>query len=97
MEIICKECGWKGDFSKLFIRREVRGNQFVTIMSCPQCDMRNIERTKKWRVEVFVDGESVLSIEDDSLAGVDNIQDHAGTVRKCAKHLLSFIGEEWKP
>lgn len=49
---------------------------------------------EKWKVEVYREGEQILAIEDDSLSGIENIQDYSDTVRTCAYHLLSFIGEE---
>jgi hypothetical protein len=47
----------------------------------------------KWRVEVHENAEMILVIEDDSLYGVDDIDQHSETVVKCAEHLLAFIGK----
>lgn len=46
-----------------------------------------------WGVDVRVNGQGVLTIESNSMSGIENIQDHADAVRTCAMHLLSFIGE----
>jgi hypothetical protein len=46
-----------------------------------------------WAVHVEVDGERILSIESECLSGVPDIDRYADTVRNCAQHLLSFIGD----
>lgn len=50
--------------------------------------------SKYWSVTVSINGDEVLTIGKDELAGVPNIEDHANEVRECARHLLAFIGEE---
>lgn len=45
-----------------------------------------------WAVHVEVDAVRILSIESECLSGVHDIDRHADTVRNCAQHLLSFIG-----
>jgi len=46
-----------------------------------------------WGVNVEINGERVLSIESNSLSGIENIEEFADTIRTCALHLLAFIGE----
>jgi hypothetical protein len=48
--------------------------------------------SQHWGVSVYANGERILSIESNSLGGIENIEDFADTVRECAHHLLSFIG-----
>jgi hypothetical protein len=50
--------------------------------------------TEHWRVVVFADGEQILAIEPEMLAGADITDDYADTIRHCARHLLSFVGPE---
>ena len=45
-----------------------------------------------WTVSVEVDGENVLTISSQHLAGATDVDRHAATVRHCAEHLLAFIG-----
>lgn len=47
-----------------------------------------------WAVTVSINGDEVLTIGRDELAGIPNIDDYAKQVRECARHLLAFIGEE---
>jgi hypothetical protein len=47
-----------------------------------------------WGVDVRINGECVLTIEKDSLSGIENISDYADIVRMCAEHLLTFIGKD---
>lgn len=49
---------------------------------------------QSWAVTVAVNGEDILTIGSTHLSGIENIDDYADAVRTCAKHLLSFIGEE---
>jgi hypothetical protein len=49
---------------------------------------------KTWEVSISVDGENVLTIGHNHLAGAGNIGEHADVVRTCARHLLSFIGDD---
>lgn len=49
---------------------------------------------RHFRVEVSVNGEPVLSIETEMLAGVPNIDEYAQEIRHAAHHLLAFIGPE---
>lgn len=50
-----------------------------------------------WAVTVNVNGEDVLTISHNHLAGVENIDDYADVVRECGRHLLSFIGNVQEP
>ena len=45
-----------------------------------------------WAVTVEVNGENILTIGHNHLAGIENIDDYADVVRNCGQHLLSFIG-----
>ena len=49
--------------------------------------------SEHWAVLVQVDGETVLTIGHNHLAGVDDIDQHAETIRTAANHLLGFIGD----
>lgn len=53
-----------------------------------------MEEVQHWGVDVRIDGERVLTIESNSLSGIDNIDKYKETVKECAYHLLSFIGGE---
>jgi len=46
-----------------------------------------------WGVDIRVNGERALTIESNSLSGINNIADYADTVLECAHHLLAFIGD----
>lgn len=47
-----------------------------------------------WSVEIKVDGKRILTIEKDSLGGIENINDYKFYIQECASALLSFIGHE---
>lgn len=66
-----------------------------TVVLSGQIYMRakKVTDMEHWGVDVRVNGQGVLTIESNSMSGVENIQDHADAVRTCAMHLLSFIGE----
>lgn len=49
---------------------------------------------RHFRVTVSVDGEEILAIETEMLAGVENIEDYAEEIRHAAHHPLAFIGPE---
>lgn len=49
---------------------------------------------QSWEVAVNVNGETVLTLGHNHLAGIDNIDDYADAVRTCARHLLAFIGDQ---
>jgi hypothetical protein len=51
-----------------------------------------LKPVEHWGVDIRINGERVLSIESNSLSGIENISDYADTVRTCAEHLLAFIG-----
>lgn len=61
---------------------------------CDKKKDRNIGPVQGWAVNVHVNGIQILNIESECLSGIPNIDDYADTVRNCAKHLLSFIGDE---
>ena len=48
---------------------------------------------KHWAVSVAVNGETILTIESNCLSGIEDIGPHEDTIRTCANHLLSFIGD----
>ena len=52
------------------------------------------EELQGWSVTVERNGVRLLTIEKDSVGGVENIGDFAPLVRDCAEHLLSFIGRD---
>ena len=45
-----------------------------------------------FRVAVAVDGGEVLTIESNSLSGVENVTDYRKEILEAAKHLIAFIG-----
>jgi hypothetical protein len=47
-----------------------------------------------WRVEVYAEGEHILSIEPEMVSGADMTEDYADTIRHCAAHLIGFVGSE---
>ncbi len=47
---------------------------------------------ENWSVTVTVGGEDILRLSSDGLCGREDISNFAPTVRKCADHLLAFIG-----
>jgi hypothetical protein len=48
---------------------------------------------KHFAVSVVRDGECILTIESNCLAGKDLTQEDEQCIRDCAQHLLSFIGK----
>src|SRR6185437_3108490 len=46
-----------------------------------------------WSVTINVNAQDILTIADNCLSGIDNIEDFAPVVRNCAEHLLSFLGD----
>lgn len=53
------------------------------------------EPVQSWEVEVRINGETILTIGGlgaAHIAGIENIDEYAETVREVAKHLESFIG-----
>jgi hypothetical protein len=53
-----------------------------------------MKAVQHWGVDIRINGERVLTIESNSLSGIENISDFADTVRECAEHLLAFIGDK---
>ncbi|MCK9394210.1 MAG: hypothetical protein M0Q44_01300 [Methylobacter sp.] len=51
-------------------------------------------RAVHWRVEVYADGEQILAIEPEIVAGDEITPDYADTIRHCADHLRGFVGQE---
>jgi hypothetical protein len=51
-----------------------------------------MSETKHWRVAISIDGEEVLAIEPEMLAGIPDIDKHRDEIIKAANHLLAFIG-----
>lgn len=47
-----------------------------------------------WYIEIHINGEDVLHISDNHIAGIGDIGQHADTIRHIAEHLLGFIGPE---
>ena len=45
-----------------------------------------------WRVEVSTSGDSIVAIEPGMLSGKELTQKDENTIRNCAEHLLSFVG-----
>lgn len=50
------------------------------------------EKVQGWEVGLRINGTDILTIGSQHLAGIENIDDYADTVRTAAQHLLSFIG-----
>lgn len=48
---------------------------------------------KHWAVSVSREGETILTIESNCLAGRDLSAEDQQCVRDCARHLLSFVGD----
>lgn len=72
--------------------REFRASPAPDVrLSVPVSD-EQIKPRDGWAVHVEVDGQRILSIESECLSGVLDIDRYADTVRNCAQHLLSFIG-----
>lgn len=49
---------------------------------------------RHFRITVAVNGDEVIAIETEMLAGVPNVDDYAEEIRAAAQHLLAFIGPE---
>jgi len=45
-----------------------------------------------WEVEVRINGESVLTIGTDHIAGRELTDEECAAVRTCGEHLISFAG-----
>lgn len=52
------------------------------------------EMAHGWCVQVSVFGETLLTIEENALSGLSDLDPWAGTIRGCAQHLAAFIGEK---
>ena len=50
-----------------------------------------------WSVTVSVDGDEVVTIESNSLSGVENVSDYREQIVAAADHLIAFIGREDGP
>jgi hypothetical protein len=54
-----------------------------------------MEKQLFWGVEVYVGGQSILRISEDSVCGKPEFTDaEKEVIRKAAQNLLGFIGEE---
>jgi hypothetical protein len=51
---------------------------------------------ENWRVQVDMNGEMIVVIEPNALSGQNMTEEMEDVVRKCAYHLLSFVGEKPK-
>lgn len=49
---------------------------------------------RHFRIAVSVNGDEVIAIETEMLAGVPNVDEYAEEIRYAAQSLLSFIGTE---
>lgn len=49
---------------------------------------------KHWAVMIEINGERVLTLSSEHLAGVSDIDKHAATIRYCADCLRNFIGDK---
>lgn len=50
--------------------------------------------TQHWSVTVERDGEEIITIESNGLAGREISEEDERVIRVCALHLLSFIGDQ---
>jgi len=82
----CTGCGSTWSDEKL---AEEKRNNPKLISCCPERKMQ----PETWGVSVSVFGENILTIESAHLSGVSNIDSYTETIRNCAHHLLSFIGD----
>jgi len=53
------------------------------------------EPVAHWAVSVSENGTGILTIESNFLSGIPDIDKHHDTIKRCAEHLLSFIGEPY--
>lgn len=51
------------------------------------------EMTRNWSVTVCAEGADTLTISSEYVAGVSDLEPWRSTIRGCAQHLLSFVGE----
>lgn len=49
---------------------------------------------RHFRIAVSVNGDEVIAIETEMLAGAPNVDDYADEIRYAAESLLAFIGPE---
>jgi hypothetical protein len=68
-------------------------NRREAIRQAGLSESRGAPCSEHWHVEVSVNGETVLAIGHNFLSGVDDIHEHAETIRTAANHLLGFIGD----
>lgn len=54
-------------------------------------------RVRKWTVTVHVEGEYVLTIEDECYSGVANVSDFREEIVCAADNLIAFIGRDAVP
>lgn len=50
-----------------------------------------------WSVTVSVDGQEVVTIESNSLSGIENVSDYREQIITAADHLIAFIGRDDGP
>lgn len=50
------------------------------------------EMTRNWSVTVCAEGADILTISSEHVAGVSDLEPWHSTIRGCAQHLLSFVG-----
>ncbi len=58
----------------------------------PGCQM-----ARGWCVTVSVYGDTVLTIEDGSLSSLKDLEPWVSTIQGCARHVLSFLGDQVMP
>ncbi|WP_269497722.1 hypothetical protein [Castellaniella sp. S9] len=51
------------------------------------------EMTRNWSVTVCAEGTDILTLSSEYVAGVADLEPWYSTIRGCAQHLLSFVGD----
>lgn len=52
------------------------------------------EMTRHWAVTVQAEGADILTISSEHLAGIADIGPWEPTIRRCARHLMAFVGRQ---
>jgi len=64
-------------------------------MMAPALDIpAGCEMTRRWAVTVQAEGADILTISSEHLAGIADIGPWEPTIRRCARHLMAFVGRQ---